>query len=235
MRNYAPNGVALCGLLANLRDPEADIRIVESFARRLGTRVLGVVRRDPAFRTYLAQQFLASFRTIGNPALATLKLATSFGLSDGKIASWSAGYALLLLLSSLAMGPLWGRVADLWGHRRIQGLGLACAGLGCLAAGLAWSPQSLAAFFVLFGIANAGMMVSVENMTLDMAPPHERPAYVSLRLLAGSPGLVVPVLGGWMADKLGYGLPLGLATGVSALAVVHLWTRVPDPRRRGAA
>jgi len=196
--------------------------------------IFRVPGRDHAFRRYLFQQFLASFRMIANPALATLKLH-SFGLSEAKFASWSFGFALILSLSSLAMGPLWGRLADQWGHRRIQGLGLLFSGLGCLAAALAWSPESLAAFFVLSGAANAGMMVSVENMTLDMAPSHERPSYVSLRLLAGTPGLFVPLLGGWMADHGGYTLPLSLAALVSVLAVAHLWTRVPDPRRKGTA
>ncbi|MBI5240706.1 MAG: AAA family ATPase [Elusimicrobia bacterium] len=50
VRNHAENGVALCGLLANLRDPGADLEPVERFARRIGTTVLGVLRRDPAFR-----------------------------------------------------------------------------------------------------------------------------------------------------------------------------------------
>jgi len=50
VRNYASNGVGLCGLLANLRDPAADIGLIERFARRIGTTLVGVVSRDLAFR-----------------------------------------------------------------------------------------------------------------------------------------------------------------------------------------
>lgn len=50
VRNYSGNGVGLCGLLANLRDPAADVGMIERFARRIGTTVVGVVGRDSAFR-----------------------------------------------------------------------------------------------------------------------------------------------------------------------------------------
>ncbi|MBI2788300.1 MAG: AAA family ATPase [Elusimicrobia bacterium] len=50
VRNYSGNGVGLCGLVANLRDPGADVGLIERFAARIGTSVVGVVGRDLAFR-----------------------------------------------------------------------------------------------------------------------------------------------------------------------------------------
>ncbi|MEK7232765.1 MAG: nitrogenase component 1 [Elusimicrobiota bacterium] len=50
VRNYAGNGVGLCGLVANLRDPGADVGLIKRFARRIGTSVVGVVNRDLSFR-----------------------------------------------------------------------------------------------------------------------------------------------------------------------------------------
>ncbi|MBI5881828.1 MAG: AAA family ATPase [Elusimicrobia bacterium] len=47
--NYASNGVALAGLLVNLRDQRSETGPIERFARRIGTSVLGVLWRDPAF------------------------------------------------------------------------------------------------------------------------------------------------------------------------------------------
>jgi len=43
---YAPNGVSLAGLVANLRG--GDAAVVERFAARIGTRVLASLERDPA-------------------------------------------------------------------------------------------------------------------------------------------------------------------------------------------
>jgi nitrogenase iron protein NifH len=48
--NCAPNGVVLGGLVANLKDAQADEAVVARFAGLLGTRVIATVRRDPALR-----------------------------------------------------------------------------------------------------------------------------------------------------------------------------------------
>ncbi|MBI5881793.1 MAG: AAA family ATPase [Elusimicrobia bacterium] len=48
VRNYAANGIALAGLVANLRDPGADRSAIERFAAMLGTKVLAFLPRDPA-------------------------------------------------------------------------------------------------------------------------------------------------------------------------------------------
>lgn len=50
VRNYAANGIGLCGLVANLRDPGADEGAVERFARLIGTKVLAFLPREPAVR-----------------------------------------------------------------------------------------------------------------------------------------------------------------------------------------
>lgn len=50
VRTYASNGVVLGGVIANLRDPDADLEMMDRFARLLGTRVLASLRRDPQVR-----------------------------------------------------------------------------------------------------------------------------------------------------------------------------------------
>jgi nitrogenase iron protein NifH len=48
IRRYAPNGVALGGLIANSCVPETDRDLLTRFAARLGTRVAQFLPRDPA-------------------------------------------------------------------------------------------------------------------------------------------------------------------------------------------
>ena len=50
VRNYSANGSSLIGLVANLRDPDADREAVARFAALIGTEVLGWLTRDPAVR-----------------------------------------------------------------------------------------------------------------------------------------------------------------------------------------
>ncbi len=48
VRNYRSNGIGLAGLVANLRDPDANRKDIKRFARLIGTRVLTFASRDPA-------------------------------------------------------------------------------------------------------------------------------------------------------------------------------------------
>ena len=50
IQRHEANGVYLVGLVANLRDTADDDSRVQAFARRIGTRVLAVIPRDPVFR-----------------------------------------------------------------------------------------------------------------------------------------------------------------------------------------
>ncbi|MBI3564475.1 MAG: AAA family ATPase [Elusimicrobia bacterium] len=50
VRNYSANGAVLAGLVANLRDPDADREAVARFAGLIGTKVLAWMDRDPAVR-----------------------------------------------------------------------------------------------------------------------------------------------------------------------------------------
>lgn len=48
--HYANNGIALAGLVVNLKDPSADRKVVERFAERINTRILAWIPRDPLIR-----------------------------------------------------------------------------------------------------------------------------------------------------------------------------------------
>jgi nitrogenase iron protein NifH len=48
--HYADNGIALAGLVVNLKDREADRSVIERFAARLNTKILAWVPRDPLIR-----------------------------------------------------------------------------------------------------------------------------------------------------------------------------------------
>lgn len=50
VRNYAANGSSLVGLVANLRDPDADRDAVARLAKLIGTRVVAWLTRDPDVR-----------------------------------------------------------------------------------------------------------------------------------------------------------------------------------------
>lgn len=77
VRRFRPNGVALGGLIANLRD-STDASIVEDFARRVGTQVVAVIPRDPVFR--IAEKKKAPLAEVApdSPLLAVFEQMASF-------------------------------------------------------------------------------------------------------------------------------------------------------------
>jgi nitrogenase iron protein NifH len=48
--HYANNGIKLAGLVVNLKDPDADRKVVERFAERINTRIMAWIPRDPLIR-----------------------------------------------------------------------------------------------------------------------------------------------------------------------------------------
>jgi|GEM_PF-1319908 len=48
--HYANNGIALAGLVVNIKDQNADRGVVERFAERIGTQILAWIPRDPLIR-----------------------------------------------------------------------------------------------------------------------------------------------------------------------------------------
>ena len=48
--HYADNGIALAGLVVNIKDPEADRSVLERFAAQLNTTILAWIPRDPLIR-----------------------------------------------------------------------------------------------------------------------------------------------------------------------------------------
>jgi nitrogenase iron protein NifH len=48
--HYASNGIALAGLVVNLKDTDADRHVVERYAERTNTKILAWITRDPLIR-----------------------------------------------------------------------------------------------------------------------------------------------------------------------------------------
>jgi nitrogenase iron protein NifH len=74
VRTYSVNGAVLGGLIANLKDPHADERMISGFARAINTRVVTTIKRDPSFRKAEYKRLtLAEF----DPSSPTVKLLKS--------------------------------------------------------------------------------------------------------------------------------------------------------------
>lgn len=133
-----------------------------------------------------------------------------------------------MLCSTVTM-PIYGKLGDLFGRKR-----LFCACLtffvgGSVICSLATSMASLIAGRAVQGLGGGGMMILSQAIVADIFPPRERGKYMGIMGAAfGVSAVLGPLLGGWFTDGIGWrwcfwiNVPLGIvALAMAALCLPH--------------
>ncbi len=177
-------------------------------------------KRMLAFSALMAAMFMAMLdNQIVSTALPTI--VGEFGHLERF--GW-VGSAYLLASSSVM--PIYGKLGDLFGRKRVMIAAVVIFLVGSLACGLAQSMNGLIAARVLQALGGGGISVSVFSINADLFSPREQAryqSYTSLVLMLS--GAVGPVLGGAMSHWLGWrsifliNLPVGLVV-LTALALL---------------
>lgn len=97
----------------------------------------------------------------------------------------------------------------------------------------AMAQYAYAAVFFFGGAMMSGGMMGFSNYLLELAPEKERPLYVGLGNTLSAPGLMAPLLGGWLASVWSYEgtFALGAVVGVASLVASF---RLQDPNAEDA-
>ena len=174
-------------------------------------------RRRLIFGALLLVLFIASLdQTIVSTALPTI-VGDLGGLQH---LSW---VVTAYLLASTVVGPLYGKLGDLYGRKRVLQFALVLFLVGSALCGLAQSMPQLIAFRAIQGLGGGGLLVVAMAVVGDLVAPRDRGRYQGL--FGGVFGVSVvagPLLGGFFVDNLSWrwifyiNLPLGLL----ALAVI---------------
>ncbi len=142
------------------------------------------------------------------------------------------------LLTSTVTVPIYGKLSDLLGRKRVFMLGTLIFLLGSALCGLAQTMTQLIIFRGLQGLG-AGALVPVSMAVIgDLFPPGERGKWQGIFGASwGIAGVVGPALGGWITDNLSWrwvfyvNLPIGaLALAVLLLAMPALRNGTPGVR-----
>ena len=170
--------------------------------------------------------FTITFLSVSRPAIAKDLDA------DPSLLVWLiSGPTIAMALSS----TMWGKLGDLYGHRRSYLVGMTGATGFALASAAAWDGGSLIAFRVLgalLGAASGPASMAIINLVF---PPERRSAalgYWSL-VVAGGP-VIGLVAGGPLVDAFGWRMIFLLQTPLLVAAVLLAWRVLPrTPPRAG--
>ncbi|MFJ4352701.1 MDR family MFS transporter [Pseudomonas sp. NPDC089428] len=185
-------------------------------------------------RNVLTALMLAIFLGALDQTIVAVSMpAISAQFNDVGLLAWViSGYMVAMTVAV----PIYGKLGDLYGRRRMILTGISLFTLASIACALAQDMQQLVMARVLQGIG-AGGMVSVSQAIIgDFVPPRERGRYQgyfsSMYAVASVAG---PVLGGWLTEYLSWrwvfwiNLPLGL---VALWAIHRALAGMPVQRRQ---
>src|SRR3954469_16934448 len=137
------------------------------------------------------------------------------------------------LLAVTVVTPLYGKLGDLYGRKRVLQGALALFLVGSALCGLAQGMSELIAFRAIQGLGGGGLMVSAQAAIGDVVPPRERGKWTGLfGAVFGVSSIAGPLIGGFLTTNASWrwifyvNLPLG------AVALVVLGATLPGKNER---
>jgi EmrB/QacA subfamily drug resistance transporter len=141
------------------------------------------------------------------------------------------------LLASTVAGPLYGKLGDLYGRKKVLQFAIVLFLIGSALCGLSQSMVQLIAFRTLQGIGAGGLMVTTLAVIGDIIPPRERGKYQGyFGGVFGVSTVIGPLLGGFFVDNLSWRwiFYVNLPVGVIALSVIAAAFHAHSAKQRHA-
>lgn len=213
--------------LAFTREPALELPAASSGPRTgFAREAMIILRRDPNFRMFLVVRVLSQFAGMGF-AFYIIYAVREFGMSDANAAILVA----FLLVGQVVLGPLMGRLGDVWSHRGMMSIGALGAALSAIIAWRANSASWLYAVFLLEAVAIVAIWTIPLALSVSFARnAAERPFYVGLANTLPAPAAILaPAIGGFIADTTGFDLMFMLSAVAGLMMALVLWFLVKDP------
>ncbi len=193
-----------------------------------------LTQTPPAIRSILFALMMAVLLSALDQTIVAVSMpAISAQFRDIDLLAWVISAYMVSLTVAV---PIYGKLGDLYGRRKLMLFGLGLFTLASLFCGMAQSMEQLVLARVLQGIGAGGMVSVSQAIIADIVPPRERGRYQgyfsSMYAVASVAG---PVLGGLMTEYLSWrwvfliNLPLGAAALIVAYRTL---VGLPVPQRK---
>ncbi|MGA3183284.1 MAG: MDR family MFS transporter [Candidatus Dormibacteria bacterium] len=200
-----------------------------------GISALKVQQRSPAERRRLMVVFGALMLAMLIAALDQTIVSTALPTIVGDLGgltqlSW---VVTAYILTSTISTPLYGKIGDLYGRKRIFQGAIVIFLVGSMLCGLSQNMAELIGFRALQGIGAGGLFVGSQAIIGDIVSPRERGRYMGyFGAVFGLATVAGPLLGGFLVDHATWrwvfyiNVPIGIAALIATGLVLHL------PRQR---
>ncbi|MEV5946990.1 DHA2 family efflux MFS transporter permease subunit [Streptomyces sp. NPDC051993] len=136
------------------------------------------------------------------------------------------------MLASTAATPLWGKLGDQYGRKKLFQAAIVIFLIGSALCGVSQNMGQLIGFRAIQGLGGGGLMVLSMAIVGDLVSPRERGKYQGLfGAVFGATSVLGPLLGGFFTEQLSWrwvfyiNLPIGVVALLVIAAVLHIPAR----------
>ena len=196
------------------------------FPRKVA-RKMGITRKWATLFVVLAG-LMATSSTITVLVVSLQTIATDLG-SSVTVLNWSITGPMLAFG---VVGPAYGKIGDLYGHKKVYVYGLVFSGIFAAATVLAWNAPSMVFFRLMSAVAGSATGPAAMAYINRLFEPHERVRPMGLWsfVTAGAPVIGV-VMGGPLVDSIGWRMIFIIQAPILLGAALLAWNLLPQTKR----